>query len=286
MLFSLKFSSSLPFTSPPRPQLAARRKTPQFPNHHPRLASLSSPHRPLRSQPRRRYPIHRHLLDKLWLVVGLASSSIKVFSTHIEVLARTLVGDESGVWGVCLVEKGGWREGGEGVKEGGRGSSGERREMKERKKQKQRERQPERGDREKTPRPSRESASVALVPDPDSKKGIVTGAKRKTERRRNVNHGGRRHPTKSLLLPTYALRLMIAFEMKQLEGHLRLHIMRGDQVQVRRQQPYQLLRSQVGPGEQGQARQHPRGLGNIHPRFHMVFKIERTSSRIYRSHTL
>ena len=93
-----------------------------------------------------------------------------MFSTHTGVLARTLVGHESGVWGVCLVGKGGWREGGEGVKEGGRGSSNERREMKERKKQKQRERQSEREDRETTPRPSKESASVTLVVDPDSKK--------------------------------------------------------------------------------------------------------------------
>jgi len=93
-----------------------------------------------------------------------------VFSTHTGVLARTLVGHESGVWGVCLVGKGGWREGGEAVKEVGRGSSNERREMKERKKQKQRERQSEREDRETTPRPSKESASVTLVVDPDSKK--------------------------------------------------------------------------------------------------------------------
>jgi hypothetical protein len=39
--------------------------------------------------------------------------------------------------------------------------------MKERRKQKQRERQP---DRETMPRPSRESAPVTLVVDPDSKK--------------------------------------------------------------------------------------------------------------------
>ena len=93
-----------------------------------------------------------------------------MFSTHTGVLARTLVGHESSVWGVFLVGKGRWREGREGVKEESQGSSGEQKEMKERSKQKQRERQQEREDRETMPRPSRESASVTLVVDPESKK--------------------------------------------------------------------------------------------------------------------
>ncbi|KAJ7178607.1 WD40 repeat-like protein [Mycena crocata] len=46
-------------------------------------------------------------LDKDWVVVGLANSKIHVFSSRTGVLARTLVGHESGVWGVCLVGRGG-----------------------------------------------------------------------------------------------------------------------------------------------------------------------------------
>ena len=46
-------------------------------------------------------------LNKSWFIISLADSSIKVFSTHSGVLARTLVGDESGMWVVCLVGKGG-----------------------------------------------------------------------------------------------------------------------------------------------------------------------------------
>ncbi|KAK0224480.1 WD40 repeat-like protein [Armillaria nabsnona] len=48
-------------------------------------------------------------LDDDWVVVGLANSRIHVFSTRTGVLARTLVGHESGVWGVCLVSCGGRR---------------------------------------------------------------------------------------------------------------------------------------------------------------------------------
>ncbi|KAG6859976.1 hypothetical protein C0995_001079 [Termitomyces sp. Mi166 len=42
-------------------------------------------------------------LDPSWIVVGLASSRIHIFSARTGVLARTLVGHESGVWGLCLV---------------------------------------------------------------------------------------------------------------------------------------------------------------------------------------
>ncbi|KAG6917111.1 hypothetical protein DXG01_003931 [Tephrocybe rancida] len=42
-------------------------------------------------------------LDSDWVVVGLASSRIHVFSARTGVLARTLVGHDSGVWGLCLV---------------------------------------------------------------------------------------------------------------------------------------------------------------------------------------
>jgi len=50
-------------------------------------------------------------LDKDWVVVGLANSKIHVFSSRTGVLARTLVGHEAGVWGVCLVDKGGFWDG-------------------------------------------------------------------------------------------------------------------------------------------------------------------------------
>ncbi|KAJ7281976.1 WD40 repeat-like protein [Mycena rebaudengoi] len=46
-------------------------------------------------------------LDKDWVVVGLANSKIHVFSSRTGVLARTLVGHDAGVWGVCLVGRGG-----------------------------------------------------------------------------------------------------------------------------------------------------------------------------------
>ncbi|KAF8914274.1 WD40-repeat-containing domain protein [Gymnopilus junonius] len=48
-------------------------------------------------------------LDSDWVVVGLASSMVKLFSAHTGVLCRTLIGHDSGVWGVCLVSKGGHR---------------------------------------------------------------------------------------------------------------------------------------------------------------------------------
>ncbi|KAJ6457154.1 WD40 repeat-like protein [Mycena vitilis] len=46
-------------------------------------------------------------LDQDWVVVGLANSKIHVFSSRTGVLARTLVGHDAGVWGVCLVGRGG-----------------------------------------------------------------------------------------------------------------------------------------------------------------------------------
>lgn len=46
-------------------------------------------------------------VDNEWVVVGLANSRIHVFSAQTGVLHRTLVGHESGVWGVCLVSRGG-----------------------------------------------------------------------------------------------------------------------------------------------------------------------------------
>ena len=55
-------NSHLPFTSLHRPQLAARRKTPQFPNHHPRFTPVPTAHRALRDQPRRRHPVYSNLL--------------------------------------------------------------------------------------------------------------------------------------------------------------------------------------------------------------------------------
>ncbi|KAH8104279.1 WD40 repeat-like protein [Phellopilus nigrolimitatus] len=46
-------------------------------------------------------------LDHEWIVVGLASCRIQVFSARTGVLGRTLVGHESGVWAVNLVSAGG-----------------------------------------------------------------------------------------------------------------------------------------------------------------------------------
>ena len=48
-------------------------------------------------------------IDGAWLVVGLANSRIHIFSAKTGVLARTLVGHESGVWAVALVSAGGVR---------------------------------------------------------------------------------------------------------------------------------------------------------------------------------
>lgn len=47
-------------------------------------------------------------IDHEWIVVGLASCRIQVFSARTGVLARTLVGHESGVWAVHLVSAGGY----------------------------------------------------------------------------------------------------------------------------------------------------------------------------------
>ena len=158
-------------------------------------------------------------LDKSWRFVDLANSSIKVFSTHTGVLPRTLVGDESGVGGVYLVGRGGWREGAEGVKEGGWNSSGERRS--------------ERIERRRLDPAGNIPLSLSvLTPIPRNRAGgeIRRREKRKTERRRNGNHGKRRRRTNPLLFATYTSKLMIAFEMNQLGVHLRLHIMKVDQV--------------------------------------------------------
>ena len=85
------------------------------------------------------------------------------------------------MWGVCLVGKGGWREG-EPVKEDVGVSSNERKEIKARKKQKERQ---EKEDRDTTPRAAsaKESATVTLVVDPDSKK---------PRRRRDIDKGRER----------------------------------------------------------------------------------------------
>ena len=48
-------------------------------------------------------------LDSEWVVVGFADAKIKIFSARTGVLTRTLIGHESGVWGLCLVSSGGNR---------------------------------------------------------------------------------------------------------------------------------------------------------------------------------
>ena len=96
-------------------------------------------------------------LDKSWLIISLADSSIKVFSTHSGVLARTLIGDESGMWVVCLVGKGGevWMS--RGKRMWGRSRKSSRR------------KRIERWHLHKSAS-TRESAMVTLIVDPDSKK--------------------------------------------------------------------------------------------------------------------
>lgn len=63
-------------------------------------------------------------LDSEWVVVGLANSRIHVFSAKTGVLARTLIGHQLGVWGVCLVSKGGRRGEEPGPGSGRRGRRG------------------------------------------------------------------------------------------------------------------------------------------------------------------
>ncbi|KAF8512327.1 WD40-repeat-containing domain protein [Gautieria morchelliformis] len=46
-------------------------------------------------------------MDDQWIVVGLANSRVHVFSASTGVLARTLIGHETGVWSLWLVSKGG-----------------------------------------------------------------------------------------------------------------------------------------------------------------------------------
>jgi F-box and WD-40 domain protein CDC4 len=59
-------------------------------------------------------------LDSSYIVVGLANSKIQVFSAKTGVMVRTLVGHELGVWGVCLITRGGWMWG-----QGGRDGEGD-----------------------------------------------------------------------------------------------------------------------------------------------------------------
>ena len=47
-------------------------------------------------------------LDSDWIVIGLANSKVHIFSAKTGVLARTLVGHETGVWALCLVSSGGY----------------------------------------------------------------------------------------------------------------------------------------------------------------------------------
>jgi len=125
-------------------------------------------------------------LDKSWFVVGLTNSSIKVFSAHSGVLARTLVGHEGGVWGVCLVAKGGSKEGRDFTEEGEDAeNSNERKEFKEKKdkKRKQKERQ-EKEDGSGTPKPTKDSATVAIVADPESK---IQKGRKATNKGKDIN---------------------------------------------------------------------------------------------------
>lgn len=47
-------------------------------------------------------------MDHEWIVLGLASSHIQVFSARTGVLSRTLTGHESGVWSVNIASAGGF----------------------------------------------------------------------------------------------------------------------------------------------------------------------------------
>ncbi|KAF5341123.1 hypothetical protein D9611_006001 [Ephemerocybe angulata] len=49
-------------------------------------------------------------LNADWVVLGLASSQVQVYSARTGVLAKTLVGHELGVWSVGVVGKGGWMD--------------------------------------------------------------------------------------------------------------------------------------------------------------------------------
>ncbi|KAG6826009.1 hypothetical protein H0H92_001463 [Tricholoma furcatifolium] len=114
---------------------------------HTRSSSSSSQSAPPRSSPRRRVPTPTSIppststshtdtpspdtgvvtslaLDGDWVVAGLASARIHVFSARTGVLARTLVGHEAGVWGLCLVSAGGVEDPRGGVRVDGGGAGG------------------------------------------------------------------------------------------------------------------------------------------------------------------
>jgi hypothetical protein len=129
-------------------------------------------------------------------------------------------------------------------------------------------------------------SSLTLIPRNRGGEGILRGAKRKTERKRNVNPAERRHRTNLLLLATYASKPMIAFEMNHLEGHLHLRIMKVDQVKVRRQQLLQLLagasrtrKASTSPTTPKRPRKYPSTLPHGP-------QDRAESSRICRSYTL
>ena len=98
-----------PTTNPSLPSLTFQHLHPHLsnnPNSHP---NATAPTRPATPTPADTGVVTSLALDTDWVVVGLTGSRIHVFSARTGVLARTLVGHEAGVWGVCLVSRGGGR---------------------------------------------------------------------------------------------------------------------------------------------------------------------------------
>jgi hypothetical protein len=154
---SLKFSFSFPFTS----TQASTGGTVE--NSIPKSSPPSCPpSRPLIAQPKPTRTTPSHPRSPPSPLTNHGSSSVSQTPAS-RCSARTLGSWLGPLWAMRVMRGASvqWqREGGErveGVKEESRGSSGE---WKETKKQKQRKRQHGRKDRETTPRPSRESASV------------------------------------------------------------------------------------------------------------------------------
>ena len=146
-------------------------------------------------------------LDADWVVVGLSGSHIHVFSARTGVLARTLVGHEAGVWGVCLVSRGGGHK--EGEEKDGRKEKGGKEEKEQVEVEDAFAAMDLRGDRSpsqpkqpssnssssSSPRKSRPSRSKPCASTPSSKPtvsvdGFTTVTGKKAKKRRRSGKGG------------------------------------------------------------------------------------------------
>ncbi|KAG5650039.1 hypothetical protein H0H81_000989 [Sphagnurus paluster] len=98
----LSASAQLPASLVPPPGLPTLH-TPSLAHHHTQQHHHQQHTQQQQQQQTENGVVTCLALDGEWVVVGLAGSRIHVFSARTGVLARTLVGHQQGVWGLCLV---------------------------------------------------------------------------------------------------------------------------------------------------------------------------------------